>query len=106
MTEDACRRSCLALCGVIGTKSAEELLPRLGGGVGVLIRILTFTSTEVGSKGINPVALKPLCIVVSLNAYRRASGYAERKSSLSIWLMPFRVRLSISLLYARFRGAK
>ena len=72
------------LYSVIGTKSAELLLPQLGGGVGVLIRILIFASTKVGLKGINPVALKLFYINVSLNALTHASGYTAIKSSLSI----------------------
>ena len=56
----------------------------LGGGVSVLTRILTFISIEVGLKGINPITLKPLYIVVSFNIYRQALGYTKRKLSLSI----------------------
>lgn len=89
-------------------KSVKLLLPREKWwlGVSVLIRILIFERTLVQLNSTNPVPLKPLRIVISLNTYQRALGYTVRKSSLSVLSILVRVKLLISPLYARFRGAK
>ena len=48
------------------------------------MRILIFTSTKVGLKGINPIALKLFYINIPLNTLIYALGYTIIKLSLLI----------------------
>ena len=106
LIDEAWRRSSFSVKGVFRVKFRLNSLPRLARGVRVRSRILSFEITLSGLKGTKPVAKKLFLIVSDLKASIRARGYTLRKSSLSIWLIPFRILVSTIRPYNRFNTAK
>jgi hypothetical protein len=76
------------------------------GGVSVRRTISSFDSTASRSCGTNPVPLKLTKIFSFVIDFSKAALKAGRKASFLIYLEPYRAKLLILLLYARFKGEK
>ena len=76
------------------------------GGVGVRGLTSSFDSTTIGLLGTKPVARKLDWMFAFENASSNTLAKEAMKAFLSMWLMWFVAKTRISLLYARFNGAK